>query len=243
MRIGSREMIETGRNPRIQELILLALPVLVALGIASGPAQAAPAEILASDEDFVFVGTPFEQPQGEVATFTNPAGAPALHNVYAENRGPDGRPLFFSDTISPGASTDVDGTQYLRPGLYDFVCTLHPGMDASLRISTQGSPVPRPAVRVSIPNQRIGVISRKGKVRVILQSPTGVEGARVALSIGNKVVGRANSLRVSPGGKRSLSVTLSSRGRKVLKGKKAVALKATSSVDFGKSFTDRRVIR
>ena len=42
-------------------------------------------------------------------------------------------PLFWSDTITAGQSTEVLGTEYLESGdQYAFYCSLHPGMKGTL---------------------------------------------------------------------------------------------------------------
>ena len=42
-------------------------------------------------------------------------------------------PLFWSDTITAGQSTEVLGTEYLESGKqYSFYCSLHPGMKGTL---------------------------------------------------------------------------------------------------------------
>lgn len=57
----------------------------------------------------------------------------ALHDVTAEQRGPDGRPLFHSRLIGLGQSAPVEGLDRVRSGqTYGFFCSIHPGMHGSL---------------------------------------------------------------------------------------------------------------
>jgi plastocyanin len=68
------------------------------------------------------------------------------HNVTADAKGADGQPLFAtSGTVGPGSSAEVGGTQFLTTGNYKFVCTIHPGMEGFLHVTSAGTPVPRPA--------------------------------------------------------------------------------------------------
>ena len=42
-------------------------------------------------------------------------------------------PLFWSETITAGETTEVRGTEYLKPGQqHAFYCSLHPGMKGTL---------------------------------------------------------------------------------------------------------------
>lgn len=68
--------------------------------------------------------------QGEPLEFTNLDVAP--HDVTALDAGPDGLPLFASETIGTAATSAVDGLDDLPTGVYDFTCTLHPEMIGTL---------------------------------------------------------------------------------------------------------------
>ncbi len=55
------------------------------------------------------------------------------HDVTADDKGPDGRPLFQSKLIGLGETANVEGVQNLKPGqTYSFHCSLHPGMHGTL---------------------------------------------------------------------------------------------------------------
>lgn len=43
-------------------------------------------------------------------------------------------PLFHAPITAAGAATPVTGTEALKPGAYDFFCTLHPGMTGTLTV-------------------------------------------------------------------------------------------------------------
>lgn len=219
---------------------------LIAVGISfagSSVASAAGVEILADDEQLEFVGGPFEQPRGEVALFVNPPAAGAIHNVFSVSRGPDGRDLFYSETILPGNQATIAGTQYLGTGDYPFVCTIHPGMDGTLTITDSGQAAGRPQIRATVPMQSVRVVSRRGVVKVSVASPTGATGVSLIVRIGKTRAGVTRGIALQPGRSRVLSVRLTAQGRKALKGKKRVALEATADVRFGSPSTARKVIR
>lgn len=55
------------------------------------------------------------------------------HDVTADAKGPDGKPLFQSKLIGLGETASVDGVDKLKPGQnYTFHCSLHPGMHGTL---------------------------------------------------------------------------------------------------------------
>jgi plastocyanin len=81
--------------------------------------------------------------QGERLTFQN-NDSTARHNVVARMNGPDGKPLFESDTIGGGQSAFVNGSQYLKTGTYDFYCTLHGNMTGTLTVTSEGTPATPP---------------------------------------------------------------------------------------------------
>ena len=60
----------------------------------------------------------------------------ASHNVTSVPAGLFGT----SGNIAPGAAGEVKGVSGLKPGVYQFVCTLHPGMTGSLEVGTAGAP-------------------------------------------------------------------------------------------------------
>jgi plastocyanin len=78
--------------------------------------------------------------QGDLVQYQY-VGAGAPHNVRSTQFSAGNR-LFSSDTISTG-TTPVDGTQYLAPGTYPFICTIHPSqMVADLVVRKDSTPPP-----------------------------------------------------------------------------------------------------
>ena len=70
---------------------------------------------------------------GAAVTFVN-LDPTAPHDVTAEDRGADGKPLFESSPVTAGQSATVRGTERLAAGSYGFLCSIHPGMRGTLRV-------------------------------------------------------------------------------------------------------------
>jgi polyvinyl alcohol dehydrogenase (cytochrome) len=55
------------------------------------------------------------------------------HDVIADDKGPDGRPLFMSKLSGLGEVAPIEGLERVKAGsTYGFFCSLHPGMRGSL---------------------------------------------------------------------------------------------------------------
>ncbi|MBW3536869.1 MAG: cupredoxin domain-containing protein [Actinobacteria bacterium] len=91
------------------------------------------------DERIVAIGFRYQPAemtltQGDPLEFTNLDVA--RHDVTARDAGPDGLPLFASETIGTGMTSAVEGLDDLPPGVYDFTCTLHPDMLGTLYLDS-----------------------------------------------------------------------------------------------------------
>src|SRR3954454_2993071 len=92
--------------------------------------------------------------QGEKLTFKNTdAVSPGPHNVTSNAKNGD-KPLFASKTIKNGEEAAVDGAQQLKTGSYDFICTVHPFMQATLKVTDKGTPLPPPGSQQQQPEQQ-----------------------------------------------------------------------------------------
>lgn len=107
---------------------------------AASTAWAAPANV-DTTPFFTFTAPSYDHEAGTVATLTY-SSLFVPHNAVSTDTQPNGENLFDSATITEG-STPINGTQYLPPGDYPFVCTIHaPFMASSLHVT--GTPLPRP---------------------------------------------------------------------------------------------------
>jgi plastocyanin len=182
--------------------------------------------------------------QGEKVTFKN--SDVAGHDVTAHHRGPDGKPLFRSELVSGGSSGPVQGTEYLTTGTYDFFCSIHPGMEAKLQVTSAGTPVPRPepsglAVKVVSKDLQRVVDSGKLKLRVTSAKASVTVGARAKTRKGSIALG-SKKLNFSEQGTQRVALKLSDSARKALRKKDSAKFIATVTADHG-GHTERSTAR
>jgi plastocyanin len=178
--------------------------------------------------------------QGETLTFTN--NDLQNHDVTANDKGSDGRPLFASATIGTGQTSKVEGAQYLTTGSYKFFCTVHPFMTATLTVTSNGTPAPRPgsggggggstgggggssdttAPTVGLALGKVKLSSvrkhRKLPVKVTVSEASAVT---LTATAGKKKIATGKAT-LSAAGSKSVSLSLTPAGRKALKGKHSV---------------------
>jgi plastocyanin len=213
--------------------------------VSAGPAPPPPAVTITADDSCCEFDLDFyEQSRGEVATFENPAGADAPHNVVSIVRDLEGRPLFRSETIAAGSTSPVEGTQYLNEGEYPFFCTLHGlSMGGQLEVSSQGTVVPRPAARLAIPTQKLRTVRKSGIIKVSAKALVGSPVLSISAKSGAVTVASAGGIRLGPGATRTVRLKLSRAGRKaVSKGRRAV-ISVRGSVEFGSPVSAKRTVR
>ena len=108
--------------------------LLAAVGAPSSTAGPLDKRILAAGIQYVPTETTVVE--GQLLEFTNLDVAP--HDVVALDEDGAGKPLFATDTIGTGATVPVEGVEKLRPGVYDFTCTLHSQMLGTVYIESAG---------------------------------------------------------------------------------------------------------
>jgi hypothetical protein len=165
------------------------------------------------------------------------------HDVTSFQRGPDGKPLFRSATISTNQTAVVRGTQYLAPGDYHFLCSVHgSGMDATLHVGP-GAAVPRPLITITILSSKLNRVRSSGKLRVKV-SDAGSNADNVALTatVAGSTIARQGGLDVAAGAARNVALNLTARGKQQLKGRAKAVVSVKGTVDFGKPGTTRRTL-
>ena len=191
--------------------------------------------------------------QGERLTFQNLDVTE--HDVTADARGPDGKPLFGTPLIGTGEESFVEGSQYLTTGHYPFVCSIHANMIGTLHVTDAGTPVPRPGgssggsaggggaaadktapkLSVKLGSARASRVRRAG--RLVLQVKVN-EAAKVALTAkarsGRKTVTiAAGGVELTTAGTRRPELKLTSAGRKLLKRARRVAVSVSAKAVDG----------
>ena len=176
--------------------------------------------------------------QGEKVTFRNMDFAG--HDVTSNESGDDGKPLFRSELISPGASGPVMGTEYLTTGTYPFFCSIHPGMEATLEVTSAGTPVPRPqpGVTVKVVSSDLDRVVDTGKLKL------GIRSAKAALTVGARTAGK-NPIALGSkklkwdGGEGRVTLKLSDAARDALRKRRRATVIATATADHGGGHTER----
>jgi plastocyanin len=181
--------------------------------------------------------------QGERFTFQNLDVT--SHDVTAETRGPDGKPLFGTPLIGTGEEAFVEGSQFLTSGHYPFVCSIHANMVGTLHVTSNGTPVPRPGsgggggaapdktkpkVSVRLASTRVSRVRRVGELVVQVKVD---EAAKVALSAKVRVKRKiqeiaTGAVEITGAGTRRPELKLTRAGKKLLKKRKPVRVSVTA---------------
>lgn len=215
----------------------LALAVVVSLVLAA-PAWADETITARTPNTFASAVTTIDQ--GEKVTLRNIDIAG--HDVVSEKSGDDGKPLFRSDLVSPGSSGPVAGTEYLVTGTYPFFCSIHPGMQATLEVTSAGTPAPRPAsgVEIKVLSRDLDrvVERRRLKLSVLAARSSVTVGARAqfrrsSLALGSKRVEFEKKER------RRVTLRLSKAAAKALAKRKRAKVIATATATHGGGHTER----
>lgn len=229
----------------IVAVAMVAVAALLASAATTASTAAAADDIVASPACCTFAPGPFRQGLGETSNLVIPADADAPHNVESIALGPDGKSLFASTANVAGTSTPVEGTQYLGAGTYPFICSLHgSGMSGELVVDgASGSAVPRPQLRFAFPRRKLKQVRRKG-VRLRVRGATAVPEATVEVRLAGKgVIGRRAGIALAAGQTRVLTFRLSKKLRKAIRKRRAIRVKASATVAFGRPAAAARRFR
>ena len=190
--------------------------------------------------------------QGEKVMFRN--GDVATHDVTAEQKGPDGKPLFASPLIERGEEAEVKLADTLATGQYGFFCSVHPQMKGTIKVNGNGTPKPRdgaaapgagdgstpgaaaddtdPVVGVRILSSAMRATRSAGvlKVSVSVDEAAAVTLLAVARpKAGGPLVTIATGrLAMDGAGKRKVEALLTKAGRRALRGRKRLAVVVTA---------------
>jgi plastocyanin len=199
--------------------------IITALLLAAAPALAGTITARAPNQ-FGSAVTTIDQ--GESVDFRNLDIAG--HDVTSSKKSEDGKPLFRSELISPQSSGPVVGTEYLVTGTYPFVCTVHPGMEATLKVSSAGTPKPRPnppKISIKIVSGDIQQVAADGRLKLAVQATKGevkVSAKTKGAKLGSKTV------TFKSAGKRTVTLRVSKSARKVLSGRNRTKVTATAAI-------------
>jgi plastocyanin len=188
-----------------------------------------------------FSSNDYTMDQGEKATFHN-ADPGVPHNVTANGK-LSGKPLFRSPTITGDASAAVGGTQFLIHGDYSFFCTIHPNMTATLHVTTAGTPVARPNIKVAILSSKLARVRSSGKARVKVKAVTKSDDVALKLKLGNRQLASKANIDLAVGQVRKLTLKLGKKARNALANRTQAKLKLIGTVPFGKTRTATKLLK
>jgi plastocyanin len=167
----------------------------------------------------------------------------STHNATATTNGPDGGPLFKSATIT-GGTTPVNGTQFLGPGSYSFICTIHPStMQATLVKQAVGAPLTRPDIEVKLKSTKIEKVAAKGKLLVEVQAVTKSDDVSVEAKLGKASLGKKQGLDLAAGAKQNVTVKLNKAAKSKLASRNQATVKVLGEVPFGSPDTAKGKLR
>lgn len=189
--------------------------------------------------------------QGERVIFRN--GDVATHDVTADQKGGDGKPLFASPLIERNEEAEVNGADSLTTGQYGFFCSVHPQMKGTITVNGNGTPKPRPgapgapgaaggvvgATDDQAPTVAVRILSSAMKATrssgVLRVSVSVDEAAAVTLravarpKVGGPLVTIATGRMTMDGaGKRKVEALLTRAGRRALRDRKRLAVVVTA---------------
>jgi plastocyanin len=219
---------------------------------ASAPA-AADQRISASPRD-QYANPTITIDQGERVTFFN-GDVLDEHSVTATTAGSDGRPLFDSGVIQPGAELPVVGVQSLTAGTYEFFCTVHHFMRGTITVTGTGTPVPRPPdttparPTVAITTASLSRVRRSGRLPV----RAGADEAATLHLTATMRAGRhtltlaRGTLKLAGPGGQAVRLALTAAGRRALRNRTSavvtVRAAATDTAGNRSTATGRRTLR
>jgi plastocyanin len=205
--------------------------VVAALMIATGIAFAASATVVGQADNTYSAGL-YSTDQGELSSLQVTG---SMHNVTANQTGPDGKPLFRSQTIS-GGSTAIQGTQYLAAGAYQFHCTIHPTtMNGVLNVTANGTPQARPSASLKLTTKKLSKAVGQG-ISVAVSSSAKVDGGELVAKLGKTTIGSATNLAWFAG-QQFETIRLTKAGKSKLRGKSKAQVTVTATVPFGSPVT------
>jgi plastocyanin len=228
------------------------LAFTLAVGLALLAAPVAHAENIVAGPNSTYLTTSPSMDQGEPLTFYS-FDVPN-HDVTAEQKGADGKPLFSTPLIGPGDSAFVEGSQYLTAGEYPFFCTIHANMRGSLTVTSAGTPAPRPGagdpadtkkpgVTAKIRSRDVGAVRRSRKLQVEVAVD---EGAKVTLTATtrNATIARGQIDNLTGAGSRRETLRLTRAGKRALAGRSRAPVTLTArAVDTAGNAATARAAR
>jgi hypothetical protein len=156
------------------------------------------------------------------------------HTVTADQKGPDGKALFRTGNVPGMSSREIGGTQYLSEGTYDFHCSIHPSMQATLPVTDGlgGDPESRPKISLKIKSKQLDKVLNSGKLQVNVKAKGPTAAQDVSLKA-KKGLTKKKKLNLAVGAKKTTKLKLSGKGASKLAGADSAKVKVEGTVAFG----------
>ena len=176
--------------------------------------------------------------QGEKLLFQNLDVS--QHDVTAKDSGAGGRPRFQSALVGQNQTVPVEGAQQLTTGSYAFFCSVHPFMTGTLNVSSAGTPLPGTSTgpKVSIARTTLRTVERTGRLKATVSA---TKPGTVSLS-GN-ITSPGSAAFGAGGGSKTVSLRLSSRGRRAIRGKRSYRVTLVARAGSDEAETSRTIRR
>ena len=107
----------------------------------------------------------------------------------------------------------------------------------------KGTVVPRPAIRVSIPSQRLKAVRGSGTIKVSVRALSGSPTVSLSARSGKRSLGTASGIKLNSGSTRTVRLRLSAAGRKAVSKGRKVAISVKGSIAFGSPSSATRNVR
>lgn len=226
------------------------------IGIAVVAAWAAPA----AHADERFFAVPVNQygsnsvtiDQGEALFFRN-LDFNQRHDIVSVAQ-VGGKPIFSTPLIGTGEEALVQNSQQLKGGSFEFFCSIHPFMKATLVVTGPPGPPPGPSppppgggdtqapgVTVRIVDSKLSQVrkSRKLRVQVTMNEPGNVQ-LTATIKSGKRTVTIARSTKgFARSGRASVSMALTKSGQSALRNRRSAAITVTGTGTDGAGNTGR----
>jgi hypothetical protein len=237
---------------------LFGLAIAVAGLLAATPTSSPAADTISAPERCSpRIGCYFSAPRysmypGESPTVAMPAVLDFPHDVTSTDKGLDERTLFESPQVGAGKSAVVEGAEYLPPGAYHFICSIHSfptiygtRMEADLVVIDNGSaPKPRPRIEIALPDQRLGrILKRRALVVAARAESVTARQVKFIARVGKKVLVSKQGFTLEPGEFQSLELPLGRRALRALRDRRSALVSLIGAARFGEASTLKRRLR
>jgi hypothetical protein len=244
-------------QPRSMRRSLFGLAIAAAGLLAATPASSPAADTISAPERCSpRIGCYFSAPRysmypGESPIVAMPAVLDFPHDVTSTDKGLDERTLFESPQVGAGKSAVVEGAEYLGPGTYHFICSIHSfptiygtRMEADLVVLDNGaSPKPRPTIEMGFPKQRLGQVVRKKALAVAARAERVTGQVKFLAKVGKEILASKGAVTLKPGDFQSVELRLGRRALKKLDKRRSTLVTLVGASRFGEPAILRQRLR